>query len=82
MKQKQSATLASYKVVLEPGTYWFCACGHSKKQPLCDSSHKQTEIKPIKFEISEKRLVKLCGCKESKLGHICDNSHRELKKIK
>ena len=25
---------------LEPGTYWWCACGLSSKQPFCDGSHK------------------------------------------
>ena len=25
---------------LEPGTYYWCACGHSKNQPYCDGSHK------------------------------------------
>ncbi len=24
---------------LEPGTYWWCACGRSKNQPFCDGTH-------------------------------------------
>jgi CDGSH-type Zn-finger protein len=78
MKEKQIAARSSYKVTLEPGTYWWCACGHSKKQPFCDSSHKATEIKPIKFEVTEKKRYSMCGCKHTKKAPFCDNAHREL----
>lgn len=82
MKQKQSASLSSYKITLEPGTYLFCTCGYSLKQPLCDCSHDDSGFDPIEFKVEEKKLMKLCGCKESKLGHLCDNTHRELKKAR
>jgi len=79
MLEKQKAHNKSYRVVLEPGTYWWCACGHSKKQPFCDGTHKQTDgITPQKFVVETKKLYKICGCKESKLGTVCDNSHRDL----
>lgn len=79
MAEKQKAYNKSYRVILEPGTYWWCACGHSKTQPFCDGSHKKTEgIKPQKLVIEQKKVYKICGCKESKLGPICDNSHRDL----
>lgn len=29
-----------YAVELQPGDYWWCACGQSKNQPFCDGSHK------------------------------------------
>ena len=30
-------------VKVEAGkSYWWCACGRSKKQPFCDGSHKVT----------------------------------------
>ena len=35
-----------YVVELEPGTYWWCACGRSKKQPFCDGSHAGTDFTP------------------------------------
>ena len=28
-----------YVMDMEPGTYYWCACGSSKKQPFCDGSH-------------------------------------------
>lgn len=30
-----------YTVELSAGTYSWCACGKSKKQPLCDGSHNK-----------------------------------------
>ena len=28
-------------------SYYWCACGLSKKQPFCDGSHNGTEFKPL-----------------------------------
>ena len=28
-------------IELEPGTYWWCACGRSSKQPFCDGAHSK-----------------------------------------
>ncbi len=39
---------------LEPGTYYWCSCGHSAKQPFCDGSHKGTELTPVAFESPRK----------------------------
>ena len=38
---------------LEPGTYWWCSCGRSKNQPLCDGSHEGTEHKPQEFSVTK-----------------------------
>ena len=69
---------SSLKMVMEPGTYWWCACGRSQNQPFCDGSHKGTTFTPHKVEVKEMELVKWCLCKHSEKGHICDNKHREL----
>ena len=69
---------ASLKMVMEPGTYWYCACGRSKNQPFCDGSHKVTNITPKKVVIEKTQLVSWCMCRHSEKGHICDNKHREL----
>lgn len=66
-----------YAIELEAGDYWWCACGKSKIQPLCDGSHTSTEFKPVKFTISEKRTYSLCGCKKSKNPPYCDGSHNK-----
>lgn len=42
---RQIAQKAPYSVDVEAGkTYYWCACGQSKKQPFCDGSHKETGI--------------------------------------
>ncbi len=63
---------------LEPGTYWWCACGLSAKQPFCDGAHKGSEFHPMKLEITEPGTKALCQCKHSKTAPFCDGSHRNL----
>ena len=70
---KQPAVLT-----LEPGTYYWCACGRSKEQPFCDGSHKGTDFSPVAFEITEKKQVALCQCKRTATPPFCDGSHKHL----
>ncbi len=63
---------------LEPGTYWWCACGHSAKHPFCDGSHAQHGMKPVKFEVTEKQKLALCQCKATATPPFCDGSHQHL----
>jgi len=63
---------------LEPGTYAWCACGQSQKQPFCDGSHRGTEFRPQQVVISEKKKVALCMCKRSANQAYCDGTHRSL----
>lgn len=67
-----------YVVELEPGTYWWCACGRSTTQPFCDGSHQGTDFAPVKLEMSEAGKVWLCGCKHSADQPMCDGSHNSL----
>ncbi len=69
---------APFVLDLEPGTYYWCSCGKSEKQPFCDGKHKGTEFAPVKIEIEEKKKVALCGCRHSKKGAFCDGSHVDL----
>ena len=69
----------SMKLEMEPGTYFWCACGHSNRQPFCDGSHKDhPPFRPLKVEIKESGRVKWCLCKHTKTPPFCDNTHREL----
>ena len=63
---------------LEAGTYWWCACGRSAKHPLCDGSHRGSELKPVKIELTERQRVAWCACKETKSPPFCDGSHARL----
>jgi CDGSH iron-sulfur domain-containing protein 3 len=63
---------------VEPGVYWWCACGRSKSQPFCDGSHKGTGLEPKKVEIKQPGTVAWCACKHSKNMPFCDGTHSSL----
>ena len=63
---------------LEPGTYWWCACGKSANQPWCDGSHKGSGFVPQKVDIDEKKTYWVCACKHSANAPFCDGSHKKL----
>lgn len=67
-----------YVVELEPGTYWWCSCGKSKKQPFCDGSHQGSDFSPAELKVTEKKKYGLCGCKHSKNKPLCDGAHKTL----
>jgi len=69
---------APKNITLEPGTYFWCACGKSKNQPMCDGSHSGSEFAPIPFKIDEKKEVWLCQCKHTSNKPFCDGTHRNL----
>ena len=64
---------------LEPGTYYWCACGSSANQPFCYGSHKGTDITPVEFSMKEKKKVSLCLCKHTKDAPFCDGAHTKLR---
>lgn len=78
MSEKKIAQLAPFVMEMEAGTYWFCTCGHSSKQPFCDGSHKATDLTPMKVELEEAKRVAWCGCKASAKGCFCDGTHKTL----
>ena len=73
------AQKSPFGVTVEAGKdYWWCACGRSKKQPFCDSSHKGTGLAPVKYTAMEAATVWFCGCKSTKSSPLCDGTHNAL----
>ena len=73
------AQVVPYMFEVEAGrNYLWCACGRSKKQPICDGSHSGTGITPIIYEAEATKKVMFCGCKSSRKKPICDGSHNRL----
>ena len=58
--------------------YYWCSCGRSGNQAVCDGSHKGTEFLPIEYEADESKRVFFCGCKHNQQGVVCDGSHTTL----
>ena len=63
--------------VVEGKSYFWCSCGKSSKQPLCDGSHKGTEFKPIAFKADVTKKLFFCACKQTKNQPFCDGSHNK-----
>lgn len=77
MKLPKRAGDSPIAVEIEKGKrYAWCACGLSDKQPLCDGTHKGTDMGPQVFiaEKSEKKYF--CVCKGTKNPPFCDGSHK------
>ena len=75
---KKIAQKGPFVMEVEPGTYAWCACGHSKNQPYCDGSHKDSDMAPIIEKVAETKTVAWCGCKSSGNSPFCDGSHAKL----
>src|SRR3569832_2373353 len=65
MAEPRIAKKSPYMVQLEPGDYWWCACGKSAKQPNNDNTHKKTKNTPKKNTNTSRAPIALCGFKHS-----------------
>jgi len=76
MNKAIRASNTPYAIDVEAGkNYFWCACGKSKKQPLCDGSHNGTDFTPLKYKATESKKLFFCGCKETLKQPFCDGSH-------
>jgi CDGSH-type Zn-finger protein len=67
-----------FAVAVEQGKdYYWCACGLSKSQPMCDGSHKVGSMTPVKYTATESKTVYFCGCKATHTAPLCDGSHKK-----
>ncbi|MDY6993419.1 MAG: CDGSH iron-sulfur domain-containing protein [Pseudomonadota bacterium] len=67
-----------YMRTVQPGTYWWCACGRSQDQPFCDGSHKDSDLAPVKVVVTEPQEIAFCGCKYTQNPPYCDGSHDKI----
>jgi CDGSH-type Zn-finger protein len=78
MSTPVSPQKAPYGLDLDPGTYYWCACGRSRNQPFCDGSHPGTGFAPVQFTVDERKNLWLCGCKHTGTAPYCDGTHKSL----
>ncbi len=78
MNKAEIAARVPAVLELEPGRYYWCACGRSKNQPYCDGSHQGTGFTPMEFVVEVKKKVALCQCKHTGAAPFCDGTHKRL----
>jgi CDGSH iron-sulfur domain-containing protein 3 len=79
MSEASSAHKSPFVLAAETGReYWWCACGRSRSQPLCDGSHRGTGMTPVPFTVATDGDVWLCGCKQTRSRPFCDGSHNRV----
>ena len=67
------------RIAVEGGkSYWWCACGRSKKQPFCDGSHKGSQFTPVQWTAPESKEVWFCACKQTATQPLCSGAHTAL----
>ncbi|XP_063235000.1 CDGSH iron-sulfur domain-containing protein 3, mitochondrial isoform X2 [Bacillus rossius redtenbacheri] len=70
-----------FKMRCVPGKdYFWCLCGRSKTQPLCDATHRspylRIKLRPVKFQVTEEKDYWLCNCKQTSNRPFCDGTHK------
>ena len=78
MEEPTIAQKSPYVMDMKAGTYAFCKCGKSSKNPFCDGSHKDTSFSPEMVTIEDDKKVAWCGCKHTKNSAFCDGTHKSL----
>lgn len=69
---------APYSLPAKEGeAIYICQCGKTSNAPLCDGSHKTTNVKgPVVYNASKDENLYVCGCGKSDNMPWCDGSHK------
>lgn len=79
MAKGEVAANAPIAVEVEAGkSYFWCTCGKSSNQPLCDGAHKGSEFAPMKWTAEEDGKKFFCACKQTEGQPFCDGAHKNL----
>ncbi|OBS09260.1 CDGSH iron-sulfur domain-containing protein [Acidihalobacter prosperus] len=77
--QPKIARKGPYAVTVEANkSYFWCACGFSRRQPFCDGAHTRNGFTPVQFTAERTETVYLCGCKRTGNPPFCDGTHETL----
>ena len=77
-KARIPATAPAPLEVTQGETIYWCTCGRSKNQPLCDGSHAGTDFTPMAWTAGEDGKYFFCQCKRTQNPPLCDGSHNKL----
>ena len=78
MIKGQRAGEAAIAINVEQGkSYYWCSCGKSSKQPLCDCSHKTTSFNRLVYKAEKTKKMFFCACKQTDNQPFCDGSHNK-----
>ncbi len=79
MSEPETPQKAPFAVEVTAGqSYFWCACGRSETQPLCDGSHKGSAFTPIRYKAEADGKLWFCGCKRTGAAPLCDGTHKAL----
>lgn len=60
------------------GKHAWCRCKRSNSYPLCDGTHRGSEMTPLKIVLEQPITVVWCACGVTRNPPFCDGSHSSL----